>query len=249
MGNRQTVAPQGQPERGIGGGIDDAQPHSLAWPRRQRGRRPGLAAVGQVQRVTDVAGVIAQRTGRRGHGHASPVVHAAHAVAHARHLGVVHAVGQQAGQDPVGCLADAVGPVVEDDHGLAVIAPRLGRVLHDQHPVQAPIQLHPSVRVEEVGPGIGDDELIQVPAAGRDRPLGEPGNAVHVIADGDAMPVDAGWSRQTVLEVDSEELSSGHPQLWPRKRTIEGPGLRRPTSKVDDVGGGEQLDGAIGSDR
>jgi hypothetical protein len=105
------------------------------------------------------------------------------------------------------------------------------------------------VRVEEVGPGIGDGELIQEPATGRDRALGEPGDAVHGIADGDAMPVDAGRGRQTVLEVNSEELTGGHPQLRPRKRAIEGPGLRRPTSKIDHVGGGEQLDGAIGGDR
>ena len=117
---------------------------------------------------------------------------------------------------------------------LAVIAPRLGR-----SSISTRTSPDPAAPQREGGRSrsrIEDDELIQVPAAGRDRPLGEPGNAVHVIADGDAMPVDAGWSRQTVLEVDSEELSSGHPQLWPRKRTIEGPGLRRPTSKVDDVG-------------
>jgi hypothetical protein len=136
-------------------------------------------------------------------------------VVHPRHAGVLHPVGFQAGKDPVGCLADAVGPVVKDDHGLAVVAPRVGRVLHDQHPVQAPIELHAGVGVEEVGPGVGDGELIQEPGAGGDRALGEPRHAVHVVADGDSVPVDAGWGRQAVVEVDPHKLPGADPQLWP----------------------------------
>jgi hypothetical protein len=139
MGDRQAVATQGNPEGRVGGGVDHAQPQPVAWPRRQGRRRSGLAAVDQVQRIADVAGVIAQRSGRLDLvRHAAPmihaghvVVHAGHAVVHPGHVGVVHAVGLQAGKDPVRCLADAVGPVVKDDDGLAVVAPRLGRVLHD----------------------------------------------------------------------------------------------------------------------
>jgi hypothetical protein len=55
----------------------------------------------------------------------------------------------------VGGLADPIGPLVQDDDGLAVVAPGLGRILHDQHAVQAAIDLHPGVGMEEVGPGSG----------------------------------------------------------------------------------------------
>ena len=213
MGDGEAVTSQRDPECGVGGGVDDAQPHPLAWSRDHGRWESGLAAIGQVQRVADVAGVIAQRTSGLGRGwHGCPVVHAGHAVVHPRHLGVVHAghlgvvhaVGLEAGKDLVGGLPDPVGPVVEDDDGLAVVAPGLGRVLHDQHAVQPAIDLHPGVGMEEVRPGIGDGELIDESGAGGDWSLGEPGDAVHLVAERDAVPVDAGRGGQAVDKLDPE---------------------------------------------
>ena len=244
MGDGQAVASQGQPERGIGGCIDHTQPDPLTWPRGQHGRRPGPAAVDQVQRVTNVAGVIAKGTRRLGR-HLHRVMHAAHAVVHAWHLGMVHAVRQQAGQDLVGRLADPIGPVVEDDDGLAVVAAGLGRVLDDQHAVQAAVQLHPGMGVEEVGAGVGDRELIDEAGTGGDRGLGEPGDAVHVVADCHAVPVDAGRGGQVVVELDAKKLTGAQPQLRPRHRAIERPRLGQPSSKVHNVGCGAQSDSAI----
>jgi hypothetical protein len=79
---------------------------------------------------------------------------------------VVHLTGLQPLQDLVGRLPHAVGPVVQDDHGLAVVAPGFGRVLDNQHPVQSTVELESDVRVEEVGPGIRGSELIEEPGTG-----------------------------------------------------------------------------------
>jgi hypothetical protein len=79
-----------------------------------------------------------------------------------------------------------------------VIIGTLGRVLYDQRPVQAPVELDADVRVIPVGAGLGDREAVAVLAAGRDRRLGHARHTVDVVADGHAMPVHGRLYRKLV---------------------------------------------------
>ena len=160
--------------------------------------------------------LIAAHGGRRGRGRP---VHAGHAPA-------------QGGQDLVGGVAGAVDPVVQDDSPLLIIRRWLGRVLHDQRSVQAPVELHAGVRVVPVGSGIGRGEPVGEGSAGRDGCLGHCGHAVHVVAEGDAVPVHGGLGRQLVAQCGLNDVLFADPDLRPGHLPVIAPGVHDHAAEV-----------------
>ena len=65
-------------------------------------------------------------------------------------------------------LADAIGPVVEGDDPLVVVAAGFGGVVDDQRLVQAAVDLDSGVGVEEVGAGVGGGDAREAGADGTD---------------------------------------------------------------------------------
>ena len=167
------VPAEREPERGVAAGVDDAHPHTPAGPGAERPWRCGQAAVDEVVRVLHIAGVAAEEPAGGTHEH-DVHVHTAHAV-HA-----VHALAK-AGQHLVGRGARTVDPVVQDHGPFLVVRSGLGRVLHDQRGVQAPVQLDAGVRVEPVGARILGDEPIRERLPGFDGRLRDVGGSVHVV--------------------------------------------------------------------
>ena len=92
-----------------------------------------------------------------------------------------------------GGAVDAVEPVVDHEYLIDISGHRIVGILDDEWGVQASVELEGGMRVEEVGPRVGECELVGERCAGIDRRLGEVVNAVHVITDGDAMPMNGRW--------------------------------------------------------
>lgn len=82
----------------------------------------------------------------------------------------------------MGGVPASVGPVVEDEHHLLVVPPRLGRVSDDQGRVETGVELHADVGMEPVRPRVRDDEVVVERRARIGGTLGEIGHAVHVVA-------------------------------------------------------------------
>src|SRR5829696_2867183 len=167
---------------------------------RSRSRCPGLArivggwvAVEQVQRVVDHAAGSAELRAAALPQHAHPAVHVHHA-----------ALAHEPGVELLGGRADPKGPVVQHHDRLLVIAAGLGGVVDQQRGVQPAVQLQADVGVEEVGAGVGHGELVGEAAAGLHRRLGHVRDAVHVVAQPDAVPVDGGGLGQPVVELNPE---------------------------------------------
>ena len=152
-----------------------------------------------------------------------------------RHRHAAHAVAQRV-QDLVGGVAGAVDPVIEHHGPVVVIVGRLGRVLHDQRPVQAPVQLDADVRVVPVRARLGDRERIGQLPAGRDRRLRHAGHAVHVVADGHAVPVHGGLGRKLVHQQRLQDLALAHPDLRTRDLAAEAPRRDDRPAQVDMPG-------------
>ena len=168
--------------------------------------------------------------------------HAAHAARHGgrrrgrgRHGHAAHAVAQR-GQDLVRGVARAVDPVIEHHGPVVIPVGGLGRILHDQRPVQAPVQLDADVRVVPVGAGFGDRERIGELPAGRDRRLRHARHAVHVVADGHAMPVHGGLDRKLVHQQGLQDLALAHPDLRTRDLAAEAPRRDDRAAQVDVPG-------------
>jgi len=68
------------------------------------------------------------------------------------------------------------------------------------------------VRVVEVGTGVWDGELVGEGFARTDRGLGHARYAVHVVAQGDAVPVHTGRGRQGVVHLDPHQVAGPGPQ-------------------------------------
>src|SRR5680860_1912928 len=77
----------------------------------------------------------------------------------------------------------------------------------------------------KVGPRVRGGELISEAGTRLDRVLGDAGNSVHVVAQGDPVPMDAGAGVELVVHLHSEEI----PRLCPDERARQGvaipPGL------------------------
>jgi hypothetical protein len=63
-------------------------------------------------------------------------------------------MGVQVVVELLGCFADAVGPIVEHDDPLGVVAARLFRVVDDHRQIQAVVGVKPSMRVCPVRAGV-----------------------------------------------------------------------------------------------
>src|SRR6266540_3585643 len=116
---------------------------AAALTTRRRSRSPGRAwmvggwaAVEQVQRVVDLAAGSAE--------HRACVLAA---LTHHAHAALAHhaALGRQPRLQLLRRGADPVGPVVQHHHLLVVAAARLGRVVDQQRPVEATVELQAHV--------------------------------------------------------------------------------------------------------
>ena len=112
-------------------------------------------------------------------------------------------------------------PVVEQPDELAIHRRRV-RFVHDQHPVQAAVDLlrRRQVRVVPVGAGIGRREPVVEALAGRHRPLGQPRHAVHRIGQADAVPMDRGGLGQGVVERGGQHAALRQPEQRPGYRAL-----------------------------
>ena len=251
VGDFHPVAADGHTEGGIASGVDHADPDPLSRAALERAVIRRGSPVDQVVGVGHVAGVAAEdRTSgahqhaarglrlrcvsrrRRGRGRSAhvhrAVVHAAHV-----HAAVVHAGPQLLEQGVRGATTDAVEPVVEDDHPLLVVGVAVRRVLHDQGRVQPAVQLEAGVRVEPVGAGdVGAEPVDELPA-GRDRLLGHPRDAVHVVTEGKSMPVDAGLDRQPVDHAGLDRVAFSHPEGLSGEGVAVGPGGHLNAAQID----------------
>ena len=112
----------------------------------------------------------------------------------------------------------------------------LGRVLHDQRPVQPPVELDADMRVIPVGARLGDREPVGELAAGRDGCLGHAGYAIHVVADGHAVPVHGRLDRKLVYQQGLQDLALADPDLRPGNLPAVGPGRHDRAAEVDMPG-------------
>lgn len=109
------------------------------------------------------------------------------------------------GEDGVrGGAAHPVDPVVQHHHPLLVVREGLLRVLDDERGVQPAVLLHTGVRMEPVRPRVRDREPVRERAARGDVPLGQPGDAVHVVAQREAVPVHGGGLGEVVGQGEGE---------------------------------------------
>ena len=225
VGDGEPVTAERDPERGVRGRIDQAQLGPLSGLGGQGHGRGGDAPVGQVVRIDDVAGTAQQR--RR---HALP--HAAHV--HAAHAAHPAARGRgEVLEDVIGGAAGAIDPVVEHHGPLDVVAAGVGLVVDQQGPVQAAVDLDAGMGVVEVGAGVRDGELVGEGLACPDRGLGDSRHPVHVVAQGDAVPVHAGCGRQLVVHLDPQQIAGPGPQQRSWHRVAVGPGVDHWTAEVD----------------
>jgi hypothetical protein len=212
-------------ERGVRAGVDQPQPNPLARLHRKRVRGGRGPAVGEHVRVGHVTDIAAEQVRPRHR--------------HTRHAAVLHghAVGPQIGQHVIWGAAAAVQPVVQHDDQLGVVVIAVLRVLDDERGVQAGVQLRADVRVEPVRAGVGHRELVAEPAARLDLGLGEVRDAVHVVAQRDAVPVDRRRHAQGVRQVHLEHGTAFDADLPARQLAAVGP--------RDHLGGAE-IHGAFG---
>ena len=234
MGHPQVVTAEGHREHGVGGGVDDAQPNAVPRTGDERLGVRWHTAVDQVERIRDVAAI---------HAHTAHPTHAAHVVVHPHtHRPVARAPGRnEASHDLRRVRADTIGPVVKDQHPLGVVVARLGGVVDDERGVQAVVELQAVVRVEPVGAGIGDDEVEREPGTGGGLRCGDPWDAVHVVADGQAMPVHARRLGQVVAEVDDHPVPRGGAEGLAGDRGAVRPGIDDGPAEVDlDRSGAER---------
>ena len=113
-----------------------------------------------------------------------------------------------------------------------VVAAGFSGVVDDQRPVQAAVDLHPGVGVEEVGAGVGGDELVGEAAAGLDGLLGDAGHAVAWLPQRDAVPVDGGAGGKLVLDADLQQVSGAGPQDGGVEGLVVGPSPGRDAAQI-----------------
>lgn len=155
----------------------------------------------------------------------------------------VHALAEFGEDGLRGGPVHPVDPVVQNHHPLLVVGEGLLRVLDDERRVQAPVQLESRVRVEPVRPRVRDGEPVRERRARRDVPLGQARHPVHVVAQGDAVPVQGGGLGEVVGQGHGEGAARGDPdlpagQLVPVRPRADG----EPAAEVERGGGGGQLD-------
>ncbi|MGX1501686.1 UNVERIFIED_CONTAM: hypothetical protein RKD43_000311 [Streptomyces graminofaciens] len=119
-----------------------------------------------------------------------------------------------------GGAVDPVDPVVQQDDPLRVVGEGLVGVVHDQRRVHPPVDLQAEVRMEPVRAWVRGPEAVGERAARPDGRLRHLGHAVHLVAQGDAVPVHRGGFRQMVGERQLERVAGGDPHLLARQFTV-----------------------------
>lgn len=160
-------------------------------------------------------------------------------VAHPAH--VSHAL-REVGEDLVRGGGDAVEPVVEDQHPFVVPRHLLVRVVDDERTVEAVVQLRADVGVEPVGARMRGDELVCELSARGDGGLGYRRDSIHVVAEGESVPVHGGVRVELVADGRFQRVACGEPD-YRGGDTSERPGGGGGTGQVERGGGGGEVDG------
>ena len=148
----------------------------------------------------------------------------------------------ECGEGTVGSVGvDAVEPVVEDEDLVDVGDDGIVRVFHDEGRVEAPVELQCGVGMEEVCAWVAQSEFVGEPFAGLDDGLREVVDAVHVVADGDAMPVDGGRLRKLVFQLDPQHVADSGSQFAARDRATIRPCRGSPPGQLDRGGRGNEV--------
>lgn len=231
VGDPQRVAGQRDPECCVGARVDQTDARPLAGLRLQRRRRLTRTAVDEVRRIFDVTRTTKNRRAVRLAHHHPATTHSGH--------------GDQPIEHLIGGLPRPVNPVVQNHDPFLVVVTRLVGVVDDQDAIQPTVELDSSVRMEEVGAGVRRGELVNERPARPDRLLGDARDAVHVVAQGNAVPVDAGVVRQVVRELDPEQVAGPGVELRPRNGLAVGPGVH---TAGPEVNGRPLCDQFVGDD-
>ncbi len=262
MGDGHAVVAEGHAEGGVAAGVDQADADPVAGPGGEGLRVLGHPTVDEVVRVGDVAGVAAEDVAGGAHEHAGgtgrlscggrrhgavahvAMVHTVMVHTAVVRLSVVHAAhpaGEFREHRVRRAAVDPVDPVVQDDDPLLVVGQRLLRVLHDQRRVQSPVLLGPRVRVQPVRTGVRDGEAVVERRPCRDAARGQARDAVHVVAQGEPVPVHGRRYGQVVGEGERERVAGGDAELLAGQRVAVGPGRdRAAAAQVQAYGGGGQ---------
>ena len=105
-------------------------------------------------------------------------------------------VGIERRHDRIGCSPQPIDPVVENKYRVGVRSGSIFGILDDEGPEQPTIGLQPGMRVVPMGSRIRCDEGVLESTTGSDGFLRDRGYAVPVVADTDAVPVNAGVAGQ-----------------------------------------------------
>jgi len=146
---------------------------------------------------------------------------------------------------------DAVEPVVDDQDGLAMVVQRLVGGLDDERRVEAAVELHPRVRVEEEGPGVRGRELVEVAVTRSDGVLGEAGHAVGIVlAQADAVPVDGRRLFEVIVHADAHRTALAQAHLGTGQAAVVGARGHPPGADLHLRGPGtqHQVSAAAGSE-
>ena len=125
----------------------------------------------------------------------------------------LHACLAQVFKDLVRVGAGAVDPIVEHEHQLVVVVDFFVGVLDDQRSVQAAVELGADMRMEPVCSGVGDHEVVVELLAVRHGGLGQVRHAVHVVDEGDAVPVHGHVLWHGVGQLSPQPLALLEPDL------------------------------------
>ena len=149
----------------------------------------------------------------------------------------------EVGEDLLGAGPDAVGPVVEDEDPLVVVAPGLVGVVDDERGVQAAVELQAGVGVEPVRARVGDDEVERERAA-RVGPRGWSPREPRPCRCGSPARASArtGLRGQVVGDRDADPVPGGGPDRRSRDAVAERPGRRDAAAQVDLCLPGTQSD-------
>ena len=235
---------------GVGGCVDAAQAHSLplveqAGPVAARGQPVHEAGERGTRDIGQVGGAHAHGVPHAAHGHGlvEPVV--GHIAGELCRGGlavvVVAALLAQAHEHAHGI---GVGPVGELDDVVAVGPDVVGRIggVDDDGAVHAGELLHARVRVVPVGAVLAHAEAVGEGLPRRDAGKAHPGNAVHLVGELDAVPVDGGGLAQAVGDADRHGVALAPAQHGAGKRAVDDSGHARSAGEVDGSLGHHQIE-------
>jgi hypothetical protein len=145
-----------------------------------------------------------------------------------------HARLAQVLQDLVRVRACAVDPIVEHDHQLVVVVvdPLVG-ILDDQWSVQSAVELGADMRVKPVHSCVGHHEVVGELLAVRHGGLGHVRHAVHIVDDGDAVPVHGHVLWHGIGQLRPQPLALSQPDLCGRNPVSIRPRMDFDAAEID----------------